>query len=180
MTLEEVYLYAEIISAAAVVASLIYLGIQIRQSRIQSENEAMDLITNRRSDFIEIIARDAELSYIIAQGLASSKKLTPNEYFRFTSYLFTVFVGLELGFDKWNRNRVNKEMWKAWEEVIHWWLKFPSVQYWWRSNVINGYTATFNKYVLKTIEELQNEPEPELDKMIGFMERAGNKSIDRE
>jgi hypothetical protein len=178
MTLEETYLYAEIISAAAVVASLIYLGIQIKQSRIQSENEAMDLITSRRSDFIEIIATDSELSYIIAKGLSSRKNLTPNEYFRFISYLYTVFVGLELGFDKWNRNRVNKEMWKAWEEVIHWWLQFPSVQYWWKSNVLNGYTSTFNKYVLKTIAELKEEPTAEFDKLIAFLEKAGNKSID--
>lgn len=176
MTLEQAYFFAEIIAAVAVVTSLIYLGIQIKQSRIQSENEVMDEITKRRSDFIEIIAKDTELSFVIAKGLASREKLTPNEYFRFTSYLFTVFVGLEIGFIKWNRKSVNKEMWYAWNQVIHWWLKFPSVQKWWQSNTMNGYTAYFNHYVQSRIVELkEEEPTIEFEKLIDFMEEAGKK-----
>jgi hypothetical protein len=176
MGLEEVYFFAEIISAAAVVGSLLYLGIQIRQSRIQSENEAMDVITSKRSDFIALIAKDEEMSLIVARGLASRNKLTSNQYFRFTSYLFTVFVGLEIGFMKWKRKEVNHEMWRAWEEVIEWWLSFPSVQRWWKGNVMNGFTHAFNQYVQHTIDELPTEPTLEFEKMIDFMESAGIKA----
>ena len=176
MNLEQISIYAEIISAAAVVASLIYLGIQIKLGRIQAENEAIDVISSRRSDFIEIIARDKELSYIIAQGLASRRKLTPNEHFRYTSYLFTVFVALEIGFIKWHRKGARSEMWRAWDEVIRWWLSFSSVQRWWQSNVINGFTSNFNRYVQNLVIELQVEPPADLGGLVDFLEMAGNKT----
>lgn len=47
MTLEQIYLLAEIISAMAVVVSLIYLGVQVKHSRIQGQNQAFDLIATQ-------------------------------------------------------------------------------------------------------------------------------------
>ena len=173
MTLEQASFFAEIIAALAVVVSLLYLGIQIKRSRIQSENEAIDMLTNSRSNYIGLLAENTELSYIIPKGLASRTKLTANEYFRYHSYLYTLFVGLEIGFIKWKRKGINDEIWGAWDEATHWWLGFPSVQKWWKENSIGGFTVDFNKYVQSKIDQLKGEPTEELEKQMAFMEEAG-------
>ena len=175
MTLEQAYFFAEIIAATAVVGSLLYLGIQIKRSRIQSENEAMDMITNGRSDYLGILATNTELSFIIPKGLASRVKLTPNELFRFHGYLYTLFVGLEIAYIKWERKDINDELWKAWDEAIHWWLRFPSVRKWWQGNIIGGFTTGFKKYIQAMIAEIEMEPAEKFEKQIAFMAAAGNK-----
>ncbi len=173
MTLEQAYFLAEIMAAVAVVVSLLYLGIQIKRSRIQSENEAIDMLTNSRSNYIGLLAENTELSYIIPKGLASKKKLTANEYFRYHSYLYTLFVGLEIGYIKWKRKGINDEVWGAWDEAAYWWLGFPSVQKWWMDNSIGGFTVNFKKYAQSKIDLLKGEPNEELEKQLAFMEEAG-------
>jgi len=173
MNLEQLSFLAEIIAAVAVVVSLLYLGIQIKRSRTQSENEAIDMLTNGRSAYIGLLAENTELSYIVPKGLASKTKLTANEYFRYHSYLYRLFVGLEIGFIKWKRKGINDELWGAWNEAIHWWLGFPSVQKWWKNNSIGGFTVDFNKYVQSTIEQKKGEPTEQLEKQMAFLEEAG-------
>ncbi len=173
MNLEQAYFLAEILSAAAVVISLLYLGLQIKRSRIQSENEAMELITGRRADYIQLLATNADLSFIIPKGLVSRTKLSPNEYFRFSSYQYTVFIGLEVAFIKWKRRDIDGQIWKAWDEALHWWLSFPGVRNWFQGNVVNGFTAEFNQYAQKVIAKLENQPLPDFEQLITFMEAAG-------
>jgi len=48
MNLDQIYIVSEIISALAVVISLIYLGVQVKHSRIQSKNQTFDLIATQR------------------------------------------------------------------------------------------------------------------------------------
>lgn len=100
MTLEQIYLLAEIIAAIAVIASLIYLGIQIRNSRRQAKSDAIDLITKERSEFVKMMAQDQELSLIVPKGLAAQSKLLANEYYRFNNFLYYIFVTLESGYRK--------------------------------------------------------------------------------
>ena len=100
MNLEQIYFIAEILAAIAVVFSLLYLAIQLKHSRIQNKKEATDLITVQRAQFITLLATDSDLSRIVAKGLTGTSKLHANDYYRFTSYLYNIFVHLELGFRK--------------------------------------------------------------------------------
>ena len=45
MNLEQIYLVAEIIAAFAVVISLLYLGKQLKSTRVHAQNQANNLIT---------------------------------------------------------------------------------------------------------------------------------------
>jgi len=173
MTLEQIYFLAEIIAAFAIVVSLIYLAIQIKQSRIQAKKDAIDVITIRRSSILGVLSENSELSIIIPKGLASSTKLSENEYFRYHSYLYTLFIAIEMAFIKWIKKDLDKEVWKAWDEVIRWWLRFPSVQSWWSRNIIGGFTDDFDSYVDGIILDLNENPDVNFEKQIKFMEAAG-------
>ena len=176
MSLEQLYFFAEIIAASGVVISLIYLGVQIKRSRIQSENEAMDSLTNARLSVLKALAEHEELSRIIPKGLGSVK-LTPKEYFRFANYLYNAFSVLEMGFLKWKRKDVKVEIWKSWKESLEWWLKFPSVKTWWKKYHIGGFTDEFKVYVNSLIENVDTGDQKVINKEIEFMATVDNDSL---
>lgn len=169
------YFIAEIIAVVAVVISLVHLGIQIRQSRIQSIKESMDKITQERADFIKLLATESELSQIIAMGLASNSKLKAKEYFRFTSYLYYLFVQLELGFRKWKRGHIDNELWNAWNEGVRWWIRCPGTRSWWNNNPAGGFTPDFKAYINQIMESVINEPPEVFSKQLDFLEKIGSK-----
>ncbi len=174
MTLEQAYFCAEILAAVAVVVSLLYLGIQIRYSRIQAKIDAIDLITKERGDFIRLLAENSEISRIIPKGFAG-KKMHPNERFRFNSYMYHVFVNLELAFRKMGKNEIDNTLWRAYDEGTRWWLTGPGVRKWWKTDMVRGFTKEFNNYINEMIETMSDKDLIAYDKQTTFMEEAGNK-----
>lgn len=169
------YFIAEIISAVAVVISLVHLGIQIKQTRKQSIKESMDIITKERGDFIKLLATDGELSQIIAAGLSGSSKLKPKEYFRFTSYLYYLFVQLELGFRKWKRGHIDDDLWNAWNEGVTWWIRCSGTRSWWQNNPAGGFTPEFKSYIKGIIDSVNAEPPGIFQNQLDFLEKIGSK-----
>ncbi len=165
------YFIAEIIAAIAVVISLVHLGIEIRQTRKQSIKESMDKITKERADFIKLLATESELSQIIAAGLSSSSRLKTKEYFRFTSYLYYLFVQLELGFRKWKRGHIDDELWNAWNEGVRWWIRCPGTRDWWKNNPAGGFTPEFKEYIDRIIDAVIKEPPEIFSKQLDFLEK---------
>ncbi len=151
------FFVTQIIGGVAVIISLISLGVQIRKSRKQSIRESMDLITKERGDFIKILATDEDLAKIMAKGLMKDADMNDIERFRFASYLYHLFVHLELGYRKWARGNIDDELWTSFVEAIQWWLKKPKVVTWWNYNDIGGFTESFKQYVDKLILELEKK-----------------------
>ena len=173
MNLDQIYIVSEIISALAVVISLIYLGVQVKHSRIQSKNQAFDLIATQRGQFTNLLAIDKDLSRIVARGLAGKSKLHPNEYYRFTSYLYNLSINLELAHKKWLKKDLDKESWRAWDEASQWWFVCPGVQTWWKNNPVGGFTADYKNYVNACIAKLNMQEIPNLERVLEFLEMAG-------
>ena len=63
MNLEQLYFIAEITAAIAVIISIIYLGVQIRNTRIQNKKEMHLDMSKFRSDLTLKLASYKELSY---------------------------------------------------------------------------------------------------------------------
>ena len=151
------FFVTQIIGALAVIISLINLAIEIRKSRKQSITESMDLITKERGEFIKVLATDGDLAEIMTKGLMKDEDMNDVERFRFASYLYHLFVHLELGYRKWARGNIDDELWASWVEAIQWWLKKPKVVQWWKYNDIGGFTESFKKFVNKLIFELEKK-----------------------
>ena len=122
------------------------------------------------------MATNSELSRIVAKGLAGTSKLYANDYYRFTSYLYNIFVHLELGFRKWEEKDIDIKTWKAWHEASQWWFICPGVQSWWKHDIIKGFTPEFNTYVNNCMATVNTKENPQLKKLIIFLEEAGEKS----
>jgi hypothetical protein len=96
MSLEHWAAVAEIVGAIAVVATLIYLAIQVKQNTgaIQSSNAMV--LHNNISDLARDVAKDRDLGDIIVRALDGTNELSPAEKIASYGWFYTFFKTGEL------------------------------------------------------------------------------------
>ncbi len=106
---------AEIISAAAVVFSLIYVGLEIRRTTLESDADIQAELLSYTHQRRYLVIESSDLPTILAKGYANPTSLSPGELIRFQSYLELLYVAWERAymanadgvfsderFDEWN------------------------------------------------------------------------------
>ena len=95
MTLSELGNIGEFVGAVAVVVSLVYLAMQIRQNTQTVRASAYHNITAQWANHLQSIADNAELSSLYFRGLADSRSLDAQESPRFFLLMASQFALLE-------------------------------------------------------------------------------------
>lgn len=109
---------AEIISAVAIVVSLIYVGIEIDRSTSQSDSDVYDellLHTVRRR---LLIIESAELADIIVRGSANFGDLNEADKLRFLNYSELLFVAWERAWAAYDGGVLTEELWLGWNDFF--------------------------------------------------------------
>jgi hypothetical protein len=105
---------AEIISASAVVISLIYVGLEINQSTLESEAdvqaELLSYTTRRRYLVIE----SSDLSSILEKGYTDASQLSPAEMLRFQAYVELLYVAWERLYMTYAAGVLSEGLFLAW------------------------------------------------------------------
>lgn len=83
MSLESAAYIAEILAAAAVIPSLIYLSIQVRQSNRQTSAEARYGWVESMADINIAVAQDKQAASVWRRGLEDPKQLDADEFMQF-------------------------------------------------------------------------------------------------
>jgi len=87
MTLDQLAALAEILAAVAVVISLVYLAVQVRQSNRQGRAEARYAFVQATSDINLTIANDKQLASVWRRGLEAPDQLDPDETMQLWMFL---------------------------------------------------------------------------------------------
>ena len=93
----------EILGAAAVVVSLLYLGIQIRATRETSKKAVLQGSYSKFNDFRQSLFESPELAGLFLNGLEHPEELSREDLFRFMAACESLFLSGEelwLLFDK--------------------------------------------------------------------------------
>ncbi len=103
MTLDQLANLGEFLGGFAVIASLVYLGMQIRQGNRQVQQNTKSLegsthqaIVSDLNGFRALLIRDEALGQIYLQGLEDPAALSPSSQFRFRGLMQTLYSNLEL------------------------------------------------------------------------------------
>lgn len=91
MTLEDLGNLGELIGAIAVIVSVGYLAIQIRQNTRSLRSAGFHNLSNNIANFLGTVAHDGELSSIFHRGLARWRELAPEESQRFNLLMPNLF-----------------------------------------------------------------------------------------
>lgn len=105
---------AEIISASAVVISLIYVGLQINQSTLESEADIQAELLSYTTQRRYLVIESSDLSSILEKGYADPDRLSPAETLRFQSYIELFYVAWERAYRTNAAGVLSEELFDAW------------------------------------------------------------------
>ena len=146
MNLQFMAQVADLIGAIAIVVSLVYLAIQMRQNTrsLRAENYAHAL--DRVAEMQARLSTNPELVRIFNAGLADPLALRRSERVQFTWSLYEMFGSFEFMYLQSREGALPDDVWKRWADTMSWWLQWPGVQQWWRSQP-TPFSASFAAFV---------------------------------
>ena len=150
--LESLASLGEIVGAIAVVVSLLYLAVQVRQNTRAQRLENASRILDRTASMQGALSRDPAMSVLFSKGVSDPSKLTPQERIQFTWAMYEFFGALEFMFLAANENSIPEEIWQRWSSAAAWWLTFPGVQAWWNVRPI-PFADSFSSYIESLLDD---------------------------
>ena len=136
MSLEQAAFLAQIISAVAVIASLVFVGFQLRRAtaaiRASSSQAHSELYTN----LVQSIIDNADFAHIWALGLNDPKALAEDEWVRFVAYASALFRLYESSRVQWLNGRLDAEHWHTIERQAMSMRRLPGLEASW---VVRGH-----------------------------------------
>ena len=112
MTLEQWAFVAQVIGAVAVIASLIFVGFQLRQTSSAIRSASAQAGTGFARDLARSISADSEFARIWFVGLTDPKALNQEEWLRFVANAVSLFGMYENARIQWTKGRADEETWR--------------------------------------------------------------------
>ena len=163
MPLDNFVAVAEIVSAIAVVVTLIYLAIQIKHSKESLDantkairGQAISDITRNVHDQMHMLIQGHDVAAAF-QRFATEDSLGPQDAFLLDSVLSAVFVARQNEFFQWKQGLLDEDVFRSLHHVILTCLGSPNGQHWWENEGQKMFTADFIEFVEKLCEESSGE-----------------------
>ena len=115
MTLEDFYFISQIVAALGIMAALIFVGVQVRQSTRQAKADAAQAVHANFAKWYLSFSEHPHLSEIGSKGVAGLDNLTPQETMHFITSLLAVISYTQSAFYKWREGDLDDELWRSWE-----------------------------------------------------------------
>ena len=93
---------AEILSAAAVVVTLIFVAVEVRRNTTAIQSAAFQDLTDASSEYLMTIASEPELSRIWASGNLGASELTPPDSVRYYLLNRVRWLRMQNTFSQWS------------------------------------------------------------------------------
>ena len=137
MSLQDLGNIGEFVAAVAVLVTLVYLALQIRQNtrQIGQNTQSLRLAAGHAfkrdgQDLRMTIAQDPEMARILRVGLADRSSLDENDFMRFNIMLAAIFEHLQFAFERREEGLVD---WDAQERFTCTYMAQPGARDWWNS-----------------------------------------------
>ncbi len=145
MDIMELGAIGELVGAGAVVASLIYVGLQIRQTTRQMKISSNEGTTRDFRDFIRQ-ALVGGYSKVFSDGLENYESLDERERLDFAFLMFDMFKSFENVYYHYLHGSMGEDAWLAWKRLLASYAVAPGAQHYWsvRRDI---FTTEFRKLV---------------------------------
>lgn len=131
MTLQDWADVSQVIGAIAVVASLLFVGVQLRQNTMAVRAQTSQAHAVGYQQIIAGIAENGEVASIWRRGLADYQSLNPDERARFLAFTSTLFRFYESSQVQMLRGMLDAEHWHTIEQQVADLATQPGIQAWW-------------------------------------------------
>ena len=146
MTLEQISEISQIISSVAVVASLIFVGGQLRQNTKATQANSHHAVSEALNRLNLLWARNAEVTRIWLSGLHDRAALNLEDRWRFDSTVRAYLHVCETMYRQADLGAGDSGIVSAEENGIKFVFSSPSVRDWWAENPF-GFSVEFREYI---------------------------------
>ena len=108
----------EIVGAIGVIASLLYVAMQVRMSTRASVIESKLATSRMHSDFLGSLIQNPELDEILRRGLAGLEPLSKEDYHRFSNLTLQAFTVFSACYFQVEAGTMNSDEWQESEMII--------------------------------------------------------------
>jgi hypothetical protein len=126
MTLEDAYYVSQIVAAVAILASLIYAGLQFRIFAKQAREARLAAATSDIQQFRHAIVTDRDVARIDRDGLEGLEKLDELDQWRFGAMMQNLTSNFYLSMEFGDASPVGFT-----EESLRWIVSRPGYRAWW-------------------------------------------------
>jgi len=138
----------EIVGAVAVVVTLAYLAVQIRQNTRVFRSSTEQAQADAHTRCLSLVAQDSDLARLYLRG-ASGESLDRDESLRFGFLLHVVFTQIQAAFFHRRQGTLSPEQWVPASRVAAWWISSPGAQAWWADG-----KAVYREEFVQLVEEM--------------------------
>lgn len=132
MTLEEWAFVAQIVSAIAVVASLVFVGFQLKHATAAIRATSSQAHSGLYTDLVQSIVDNADMGGIWTKGITDPKGLAEVDWVRFVAYASALFRLYESSRVQWLNGRLDEEHWHTVERQAADFGQLPGMQLAWK------------------------------------------------
>jgi len=152
MSWDAVGAIGEVVGAIAVVITLIYLAVQIKQNRQDVQTSNFHRVADSFNELNRQIAGDAELARILNEGFANYNELSDVEKTQFGMIFLTCARVYDSLYHQIRRGTGDKELWESELGTLRWFCSMPGYRNWWLDN-----NFRFSKSFTDLMNELISE-----------------------
>jgi len=127
---------AQVASAAAVIVSLVYLALQVRQNTQAVRNSTHHALTETRLDYIALVVQNPDLSHILRLGSQDMNALNDDERQRFDLLMYYLFSAGENFYYQNRQGVLDTEQWDRWCATLQHHFTQPGIRTWFAANPI--------------------------------------------
>jgi hypothetical protein len=155
VTLSELADFGELLGGVAVVASLVYLALQVRQNTRAVRGSTLHMNTDLWASLFLRLS-DPAVAQAYVGGMAGEREIKPLHYTQFYLICKTMFLALEDQFYQARQGTLDPEIYAAYERATsEQMLAFPGFRIWWqqtRTTFSPAFTARVDAMIAATPE----------------------------
>jgi hypothetical protein len=146
MNWEAIGAVGEVLGAAGVIVSLLYLAVQIRADAKAKRAASMHDQSDAYRDFLHTMATDEDLAEIYLRGIRDFSSVTEGDLVRFGSALGFLFRVFDEAYFHWQEGNLDAHTWNGFESPMGDMLAYPGVRDWWSTRA-HWYSEPFRELI---------------------------------
>jgi hypothetical protein len=113
LSLEQIYYLGQIIAAGAVVITLIYVGLQVKQNTHAVNLATAHNVSESLRDSQALIVQNEGMCDIWLRGMRDTDSLSGNDKLRFYTYMHNFFGLFEDAYYSWQKGALDPRLWDS-------------------------------------------------------------------
>ena len=158
MTIVELGAIGEFVGSIAVLATLVYLAIQTRQTKFAAQSAARHTAAATMNQNSQNAAASTEYVEIISRGMAD-EELKPAEWLRFVLWMTGMFHVFQQHYLDSEQGLGDERVWAGEARAMKDLLGNPGVAAWWRSAPALPFSDAFIDHVNRVLESAHETDE---------------------